>query len=131
MKDTKKKHNSNNIIDWIFIFGSLAFITAIIFNYIDLKNPTIQETTIFIAEILITVAFMLIMWLDSIQQELYGINNSLYDIKESFDDLYDLKQINGLRSTVNKRHLEKLLNDIEKTINDTYIGGKINEESKH
>ena len=131
MKDTKKKHNSNNIISWIFIFGSLAFIIAIIFNYIDLKNPTIQETAIFIAEILITVAFMLIMWLDSIQQELYDINNSLYDIKESFDDLYDLKQINGLRSTVNKRHLEKLLNDIEKTINDTYIGGKINEESEY
>ena len=41
------------------------------------------------------------------------------------------KQINGLRSTVNKRHLEKLLNDIEKTINETYIGGKINEESKY
>ena len=131
MKDTKKKHNSNNIIDWIFIFGSLAFITAIIFNYIDLKNPTIQETTIFIAKILITVAFMLIMWLDSIQQELYDINNSLFDIKDSLDDLYDFKQINGLRATVNKQHLEKLLNDIEKTINDTYIGGKINEESKY
>ena len=131
MKDTKKKHNSNNTISWIFIFGSLVFITAIIFNYIDLKNPTIQGTAIFIAEILITVAFMLIIWLDSIQQELYDINNSLYDIKESFDDLYDLKQVNGLRSTVNKRHLEKLLNDIEKTINDTYIGGKINEESKY
>ena len=113
MKDTKKKHNSNNTISWIFIFGSLVFITAIIFNYIDLKNPTIQGTAIFIAEILITVAFMLIIWLDSIQQELYDINNSLYYIKESFDDLYDLKKINDLRSTVNKRHLEKLLNNME------------------
>ena len=59
---------------------------------------------------------MLIMWLDSIQQELYDINNSLYDIKDSLDDLYDIKQINDLRLTVNKRHIEKLLNDIWKTI---------------
>ena len=131
MKNTKKKHNSNNIVSWISIFVLLASAIATIFNYIDLKNPTIQVTAVFIAEIIIVVVFMLIMLLDAIQRELYDINNSLYDIKESFDDLYDLKQINGLRSTVNKRHLEKLLNDIEKTINDTYIGGKINEESKH
>ena len=131
MKDTKKKHNSNNIVSWISIFVLLASAIATIFNYINLKNPTIQVTAVFIAEIIIIVVFMLIMLLDSIQRELYDINNSLYDIKESFDDLYDLKQINGLRSTVNKRHLEKLLNDIEKTINETYIGGKINEESKH
>lgn len=39
--------------------------------------------------------------------------------------------LSGLRSTVDKRHLEKLLHDIEKAINDTYIGGKINEESKY
>ena len=131
MKDTKKKHNSNNIISWISIFILLASAIATIFNYIDLKNPTIQVTAVFIAEIFIIVVFMLIMLLDSIQRELYDINNSLYDIKEAFDDLYDLNQVNGLRSTVNKRHLEKLLNDIEKTINDTYIGGKINEESKY
>ena len=106
MKDTKKKHNSNNTINWIFIFGFLAFTTVIIVNYIDLKNPTIQVTAIFIAEILITVAFMVIMWLDTIQEE-------LYDIKNSLDDLYDIKQINDLRSIVNKRHLEKLLNDME------------------
>ena len=121
MKDTKKKHNSNNITSWISIFILLASAIATIFNYIDLKNPTIQVTAVFIAEIIIIVVFMLIMLLDSIQRELYDINNSLYDIKESFDDLYNLKQINGLRSTVNKRHLEKLLN---------YIGGKINEESE-
>ena len=124
MKDTEKKHNSNNIVSWISIFVLLASAIATVFNYIDLKNPTIQVTAVFIAEIIIIVVFMLIMLLDSIQRELYDINNSLYDIKESFDDLYDLKQINGLRSTVNKRHLEKLLNDIEKTINETYIGGK-------
>ena len=115
MKDTKKKHNSNNIISWIAIFILVASATANIFNYIDLKNPTIQVTAIFIAEILITVAFMVIMWLDAIQEE-------LYDIKNSLDDLYDIKQINDLRSIVNKRHLEKLLNDMEE---------KINEESKH
>ena len=115
MKDTKKKHNSNNITSWIAIFILVALATVNIFNYIDLKNPTIQVTAIFIAEILITVAFMVIMWLDTIQEE-------LYDIKNSLDDLYDIKQINDLRSIVNKRHLEKLLND---------IGGKINEESKH
>ena len=120
MKNTKKEHNSNNIVSWISIFILLASAIATIFNYIDLKNPTIQVTAVFIAEIIIIVVFMLIMLLDSIQRELYDINNSLYDIKESFDDLYDLKQINGLRSTVNKRHLEKLLNDIEKTINETY-----------
>ena len=112
--NTKKKHNSNNIIDWISIFIFLALATVTTFNYIDLKNPTIQMTAIFLAKILLTVVFMLLTLLDSIQRELYDINNSLYDIKESFDDLYDLKQINGLRSTVNKRHLEKLLNDIEK-----------------
>ena len=123
MKDTKKKHNSNNIISWIAIFILLASTTVIVFNYIN-KNLTIQATIIFIAEILITVAFMVIMWLDSIQQE-------LYDIKNSLDDLYDLKQVNGVRSIVNKRHVEELLNDIEKTINDTYNGGKINEESKN
>ena len=115
MKDTKKKHNSNNIVSWITIFILVALATANIFNYIDLKNPTIQVTAIFIAEILITVAFMVIMWLDTIQEE-------LYDIKNSLDDLYDIKQINDLRSIVNKRHLEKLLNDMEE---------KINEESKH
>ena len=113
MKDTKKKHNSNKIVSWIFIFILLASTIATVFNYIDLKNPTIQVTAVFIAEIIIIVVFMLIMLLDSIQRELYDINNSLYDIKESFDDLYDLKQINGLRSTVNKRHLEKLLNNME------------------
>ena len=115
MENTKKKHNSNNIISWIAIFILVASATANIFNYIDLKNPTIQVTAIFIAEILITVAFMVIMWLDAIQEE-------LYDIKNSLDDLYDIKQINDLRSIVNKRHLEKLLNDMEE---------KINEESKH
>ena len=105
MKDTKKKYNSNNIISWIATFILLVSATAIIFNYIDLKTPTIQGAAIFIAEILIVLTYMLIMWLDSIQQE-------LYDIKNSLDDLYDIKQINDLRSTVNKRHVEKLLNDI-------------------
>ena len=109
MKDTKKEHNSNNIVSWIYTFILLALTIATIFNYIDLKNPTIQETAIFIAKILITVGFMLIMLLDAIQQE-------LYDIKNSLDDLYDIKQINDLRLTVNKRHIEKLLNDIWKTI---------------
>ena len=113
MKDTKKKHNSNNITSWIAIFILLALATASIFNYIDLKTSTIQATAIFIAEILITVVFMLIILLDAIQQGLYDINNSLYDIKDSLDELYDLKQISDLRSIVNKRHLEKLLNDME------------------
>ena len=106
MENTKKKHNLNNITSWITIFILLAFATVITFNYIDLKNPTIQMTAIFLVEILLTVVFMLLTFLDSIQRE-------LYDIKESLDDLYDLKQINDLRSTVNKRHLEKLLNDME------------------
>ena len=105
--DTKKKHNSNNITNWIFTFSFLVLATAIIFNYINFNNnnPTIQITAMFIAEILITVIFILLIWLDSIQQE-------LYDIKNSLDDLYDLKQVNGVRSTVNKRHIEELLNDI-------------------
>ena len=111
--NTKKKHNLNNITSWITIFILLAFATVITFNYIDLKNPTIQGTAVFVAGIVIIVAFMLIMWLDAIQQELYDIKNSLDDIKDSLDDLYDLKQINDLRSTVIKRHLEKLLNDME------------------
>ena len=115
--DTKKKHNVNNIISWIATFILLASAIASVVNYIDLKSPTIQVTAIFIAGIIITVVFMLIMWLDSIQLE-------LHDIKESLDDLYDLKQINGLRSTVDKRHIDKLLNDIKKNINDTYNGGK-------
>ena len=102
--DVKKKHNSNNIISWIAIFILLVSTAVIVFNYID-KNLTIQAAVIFIAEILITVVFILIMLLDSIQHE-------LYDIKNSLDDLYDLKQINDLRLTVNKRHIEKLLNDI-------------------
>lgn len=93
MKDTKKKHNSNNIVSWISIFILLASAIATIFNYIDLKAPTIQVTAVFIAEILIIVIFMLIMLLDSIQRKLYDINNSLDDIKDSLDELYDLKQI--------------------------------------
>ena len=124
----KKKHNSNNIISWIAIFILLVSTAVIVFNYID-KNLTIQAAVIFIAEILITVVFILIMLLDSIQHE-------LYDIKNSLDNLYDIKQINDLRSTVNNRHLEKALHDIyrqhmEKTFNETYIGGKINEKSKN
>ena len=107
--DTKKKHNVNNIIDWISIFILLALATVITFNYINLKNPTIQMTAIFFVEILFTVVFMLLTLFDSIQRE-------LYDIKESLDELYDIKQINDLRSIVNKRHLEKLLNDIWKKI---------------
>lgn len=105
MKNTKKKHNVSNIVSWIATFILLASAIGIVFDYVALKNPTIQATAVFIAEILITVVFMLIMWLDSIQFD-------LHDIKESLDDLYDTKQINDLRSTVNKRHLEKLLNDI-------------------
>ena len=124
----KKKHNSNNIIAWIATFILLVSTAVIVFNYID-KNLTIQAAVIFIAEILITVVFILIMLLDSIQHE-------LYDIKNSLDNLYDIKQINDLRPTVNNRHLEKALHDIyrqhmEKTFNETYIGGKINEESKN
>ena len=99
MKDTKKKHNVNNIISWIATFILLASAIGIVFDYVALKNPTIQATAVFIAEILITVVFMLVMLLDAIQRELYDINNSLYDIKDSLDDLYDFKQINGLRST--------------------------------
>ena len=114
MKDTKKKHNVNNIVSWISIFILLTSAIAIIFDYIDLKNPTIQVTTVFIAEIVIVVISMLVMLLDAIQRELYDVNNSLYDIKDSLDELYDFEQISGLRSTVNKRHLEKLLNDIKK-----------------
>ena len=126
--DVKKKHNSNNIIAWIAIFILLVSTAVIVFNYID-KNLTIQATAIFIEEMLIAVVYMLIMWLDSIQHE-------LYDIKNSLDNLYDIKQINDLRSTVNNRHLEKALHDIyrqhmEKTFNETYIGGKINEKSKN
>ena len=102
--NTKKKHNSNNIISWIAIFILLVSTAVIVFNYID-KNLTIQAAVIFIAEILITVVFILIMLLDSIQHE-------LYDIKNSLDNLYNIKQIKDLRSTVNNRHLEKLLNDI-------------------
>lgn len=105
--DTKKKHNLRNIISWIATFILLASAIGIVFDYVALKNPTIQATAVFIAEILITVVFMLIMRLYSIQQE-------LYDIKNSLDDLYDIKQINDLRLTVNKRHIEKLLNDIKK-----------------
>ena len=103
--NTKKKHNSNNIIAWIATFILLVSTAVIIFDYMNLKNTTIQATAIFIEEMLIAVVYMLIMWLDSIQQE-------LYDIKNSLDDIYDLKQVNGVRSTVNKRHVEKLLNDI-------------------
>ena len=51
----------------------------------------------------------------------YGKAGGCQITKESIDDLYDLKQINGLRSTVNKRHIEKMINDIERTIKDTYI----------
>ena len=109
MKDTKKKCNLNNIISWISIFILLASAIATIFNYIDLKAPTIQVTAVFIVEIVITVVFMLLTLLDSIQRE-------LYNIKESLDELCDIKQINDLRSIVNKRHLEKLLNDIWKKI---------------
>ena len=109
MKSTEKKHNVNNIVSWISIFILLASAIAIIFDYMDLKVPTMQVTTVFIAEIVIVVVSMLVMLLDAIQRE-------LYDIKNSLDDLYDIKQINDLRLTVNKRHIEKLLNDIWKTI---------------
>ena len=121
--DTKKKHNVNNIISWIATFILLASAIASVVNYIDLKSPTIQVTAIFIAGIIITVVFMLIMWLDSIQLE-------LHDIKESLDDLYDLKQINGLRSTVDKRHIDKLLNDIKKILMIHTMEKKTNEENK-
>ena len=115
--DTKKKHNFRNTISWISIFILVIFAIANIFMYASFKHPTIQATAIFIAEILLTMVFMVLELLNTIELE-------LHDIKESLDDLYDLKQINGLRSTVDKRHIEKLLHDIEKNINDTYNGGK-------
>ena len=121
--NTKKKHNLRNTIDLISIVILVVFAIANIFMYATFKNPTIQITAMFIAEILLTIAFMLLTLLDIIQLD-------LNDIKESLDDLYDLKQVNGVRSTVSKRHIEKLLHYIEKTINDTY-GGKINEEDKN
>lgn len=101
----KKKNNTDNIINWIFYFVLLAIGIAMMFDYAVLKNPTTQSTAIFIVGIFLTGIFMLLIFLDSIQRE-------LYDIKNSLDDLYDLKQISALRSTVNRRHLEKLLNDI-------------------
>ena len=123
--DVKKKHNSNNIIAWIATFILLVSAIVIIFDYMNLKNITIQATAIFIEEMLIAVVYMLIMWLDSIQQE-------LYDIKNSLDDLYDIKQINDLRSTVNNRHVEKLLKDIEKKLLMIYtMEEKINEKNKN
>ena len=88
-----------------FYIHFLASAITTIFNYIDLKNPTIQVTAVFIAEIIIIVVFMLAMLLDAIQKELYDINNSLYDIKDSLDDLYDFKQINSLRSTKERMNI--------------------------
>lgn len=114
----KKKTNTENIINWIFYFVLLVIGIAMMFDYAALKNPTTQSTAIFIVGIFLIGIFMLLIFLDSIQRE-------LYDIKNSLDDLYDLKQISDLRSTVNRRHLEKLLNDI------CIIGGKVNEESSN
>ena len=105
--DTKKKHNLRNTIDLISIVILVIFAIANIFMYATFKNHTIQITAMFIAEILLTIAFMLLTLLDTIQLD-------LNDIKESLDDLYDIKQINDLRLIVNKRHIEKLLNDIKK-----------------
>lgn len=113
----KKKNNTDNIVIWIFIFILSILATVTMFDYINLNNPTTQATAVFIAKMILTAVFILLLFLDSIQQELYNIRNSL-------DDLYDLKQISALRSTVNRRHLEKLLNDI-------CIGGKVNEESSN
>ena len=109
--DTKKKSNSSNIMSWIYTLGLLALVIAIIFD----DKPTIQTIVV----ILLMVVLILVVWLNAIQKELYNIKNSL-------DDLYDLKQINDLRSTVNKRHLEKLLNDMQITWRKN-----TNEESKH
>lgn len=113
-----KKKNSRNIADWIFIFIFLAIAVATMFDYAALENPTIQSTALFITEMLLTAIFILLTLLDSIQRELYDIRNSL-------DDLYDLKQISALRSTVNRRHLEKLSNDIKQILEE-----KTDEESK-
>ena len=109
--DTKKKSNSSNIMSWIYTLGFLALVIATIFD----DKPTIQT----IAVILLMVVLILVVWLNVIQRELYNIKNSL-------DDLYNIKQINDLRSTVNKRHLEKLLNDMQITWRKN-----TNEESKH
>ena len=38
--DAKKKHNLNNIIDWVSIFILLVSTAVIVFNYIN-KNITI------------------------------------------------------------------------------------------
>lgn len=128
--DTKKKHNPNNIVSWVFTFSFLVLATVIMFDYMNFDNPTIQTTAIFIVEILLTVIFILLLWFDAIQQELYDIKNSLYDIEDSLEELHDLKQINDLRSTVNKRHLEKLLNDIHKKLLMIYTLEEKTNESK-
>lgn len=114
----KKKNNTDNIIIWIFIFTFSVLAIVTIFDYITLNNPTTQATAVFIAKIIFTAVLILLLFLDSIQRE-------LYDIKNSLDNLYDLKQISDLRSTVNRRHLEKLLNDIKQILEE-----KTDEESK-
>ena len=88
--NTKKKHNLRNTIGLISIVILVIFAIANIFMYAIFKNLTIQIIAMFIAEILLTIAFMLLMLLDTIQLD-------LHDIKESLDDLYDIKQINDLR----------------------------------
>lgn len=109
MKMNKK--NTRNTVSWVFIFVLLALAIVTMYDYIILKNPTTQATAVFIVEMFLTGIFMLLIFLDSIQRE-------LYDIKNSLDDLYDLKQISDLRSTVNRRHLEKLLNDIKQILEE-------------
>ena len=121
--NTKKKSNLRNTIDLISIVILVIFAIANIFMYATFKNPTIQITAMFIAEILLTIAFMVLTLLDSIQLE-------LHDIKESLDDLYNIKQVDNLRSTVNKRHLEKLLNDIHKKLLMIYTLEEKTNESK-
>lgn len=113
----KQKKDSSRTTTIVFEFVYIALIVAQSIEYIY-KNPSIQSTALLLVLVGLGLTCIIVAWLDVIEEH-------LFNIRQSLDDAYDIKQISELRSTMDRRHLEKLSAEIKKILEE-----KTDEESR-